>query len=718
MKQTALRVALQVHAQLILRADARRDPASYGDVMKPLHVLGRDVRAHVWDYVVAVAMVATAIVALVTRIDVQDADAHLFHPDTWWSWAVTIAVCAILVGRRRWPLPTFAIGLVLTMSLEFTRHRDSVAFFALLTAFYAVAAHLPLRSAVRGIAMLAAVYAVLGVGGTTIIRAAPITGPIFFITAFALGRMLQLGRARQVREVEAAIQRCAAAVETADLQAADERLRMAQELHDVVAHSLSVIAVQAGIGVHLIDRQPAEAAHALDAIRSTSTTAAGELSRLVEILRAGGSTDGAPAPALDDVTVIIEQIRSAGVPITYTVTGDLDTVPAGVSLAAYRIVQEALTNVVRHAGRAQATVTVHVADDHVDLCVDDDGRGATTTLDTGTGNGGHGLIGMSERAQMYGGEVRSGPRPGGGFRVRATLRYFASAMANEASTNPPTGSTGGHGAAPGRRRPAPWMWDLVLAGLMAVVAAVELIASGPTRLEPHYGPAHVWPWLLRIGCCLALVVRRRYPTLSLAAIMILSSSLKIGGHQYGVMLFALLIGLYAVASYTTTRRLVCAVVASYADMAIIAHSKPSEVTAAGAIWVCIFVTATAIAGYVSRRDRQRRTTDLAERENAVDAQSRHALLVITNERLRIADELSTIITRSIHTIALEANAGSQMVDIDPIAARKTLEVISAISRDALNDLRRLLKRIRTESEPAMYAPIASTADAVSAGDGR
>ena len=200
--------------------------------------------------------------------------------------------------------------------------------------------------------------------------------------------------------------------------------------------------------------------------------------------------------------------------------------------------------------------------------------------------------------------------------------------------------------------------------------------------------------------------------------MILSSSLKIGGHQYGVMLFALLIGLYAVASYTTTRRLVCAVVASYADMAIIAHSKPSEVTAAGAIWVCIFVTATAIAGYVSRRDRERRTTDLAERENAVDAQSRHALLVITNERLRIADELSTIITRSIHTIALEANAGSQMVDIDPIAARKTLEVISAISRDALNDLRRLLKRIRTESEPAMYAPIASTADAVSAGDGR
>src|SRR5664279_1333929 len=124
MKQSALRITLQMHAQLILPADASGDPASYGDVMKPLHVLGRDVRAHVWDYVVAAAMVVIAIVALITRIDVNDADAHLFHPHTWWCWALTIAVCAILVGRRRWPLQTFAVGLVLTMSLEFARRAD------------------------------------------------------------------------------------------------------------------------------------------------------------------------------------------------------------------------------------------------------------------------------------------------------------------------------------------------------------------------------------------------------------------------------------------------------------------------------------------------------------------------------------------------------------------------------------------------------------------
>jgi signal transduction histidine kinase len=718
MKTRPCPIALEAHDQLILWADAGRYPNGYGVVMKPLHVLGRDARAHVWDYVVASAMVAVAIVALVTRIDVQDADVHLFHPDTWWSWAVTIAICASLVGRRRWPLQTFAIGLVLTMSLEFARHRDSVAFFALLAAFYAVAAHLPLGSGVRGVAMLAAVYAALGVGGTTIIRAAPLVGPVFFVTAFALGRMLQLGRSRQLREVEAAIERSAAAVEVADLQAADERLRLAQELHDVVAHSLSIIAVQAGIGVHLIDRQPAEAAHALDAIRSTSTTAAGELSRLVEMLRAGGSTDSTPAPALGDVTLLIEQIRTAGLPVTYTVAGDLDAVPAGVSLAAYRIVQEALTNVVRHAGRAQANVSVRVTEDQVELCIDDDGRGAATMVDTASPTGGHGLIGMSERAKMYGGEVRSGPRPGGGFRVRATLRYFGAALASEAPTNPHAGSADANDAAPTRRRPSPWVWDVMLAGLMAVLATVELVATGPTRVEPNYGPAHVWAWLLRLGCCLALTARRRYPSMSLAAIWVLSISLKIGGYQHGVMFFALLIGVYAVASYSSTRKLVCAVIVSFGELAIIANSKPPEVTAAGAVWACIIVAATAIAGYVARRERERRTSDLAEREVAVDAQSRRALLVITTERLRIADELSTIIARSIHTIAHEASSGSHTVDTDPMAARETLEAISAISRDALNDLRRLLKRMRTESEPVRYAPITSAADPVAAGEAR
>ena len=124
----------------------------YGQKVSLHQVVRRDLRAHAWDYALAGAMTAVAVVALVTRIDVQDSDAHLFRPDTWLVWVVTIAVCATLVGRRRWPLVALASGLILIVPLEFSRQRDTVAFFALVITLYSVAAYLPPRLAWRGIA--------------------------------------------------------------------------------------------------------------------------------------------------------------------------------------------------------------------------------------------------------------------------------------------------------------------------------------------------------------------------------------------------------------------------------------------------------------------------------------------------------------------------------------------------------------------------------------
>ncbi len=219
--------------------------------MSVFHKFGRDVRAHRWDYGSAGAMVVVAIVALISRIDVQDVDAHRFHADTVWSWAVTIAVCAGLAGRRRWPLRSLAVGLLLVVPLEVAKHRDTVVFFAMVIALYSVAACHPRRLAWRALAMIGALYAVLIGNETIIISAAPLLGPLFLAAGYALGRIVRLGRARQEREVEAAVERAARLREVAALGATRERLRMAQELHDVVAHSLSVIAVQAGIGAHL-----------------------------------------------------------------------------------------------------------------------------------------------------------------------------------------------------------------------------------------------------------------------------------------------------------------------------------------------------------------------------------------------------------------------------------------------------------------------------------
>lgn len=202
---------------------------------------------------------------------------------------------------------------------------------------------------------------------------------------------------------------------------ADERLRIAQELHDVMAHSMGVIAVQAGAGMHVIDRDPAEARKALENISATSRSTLTELRHLLGVLRE--ETDGAgyaPAPGLADLGRLVREIEDAGVAVEVRVHGKLD-LPAGVDLTAYRIVQEALTNVLKHAGPARATVTVRERDGALRIEVRDDGRGVNGRAP----GSGHGLIGMRERVAVYGGTLSAGPASGGGFRVTAVLPWTA-----------------------------------------------------------------------------------------------------------------------------------------------------------------------------------------------------------------------------------------------------------------------------------------------------
>jgi signal transduction histidine kinase len=203
---------------------------------------------------------------------------------------------------------------------------------------------------------------------------------------------------------------------TADKAVTDERLRIARELHDVVAHAMSVVTVQSGVAAHVIDSQPAEAKRMLENIRVTSHEALDEMRRLLGVLR--GTADLAPAPSLHDIDELAGSLRESGVPVTITVHGDATGLPGGVDLTAYRIVQEALTNVLKHAGPASAEVRVDYAPGLVVVEVTDDGRGATSN-----GDSGHGLLGMRERVAVFGGDLVAGPKPGGGFRVRATLPY-------------------------------------------------------------------------------------------------------------------------------------------------------------------------------------------------------------------------------------------------------------------------------------------------------
>jgi signal transduction histidine kinase len=212
-------------------------------------------------------------------------------------------------------------------------------------------------------------------------------------------------------------------------RAGEERMRIARELHDVLAHNISLINVQAGVALHLMDEQPSQPRSALIAIKQASNDALRELRSVLDILRQGDAQPPrASASGLAHLNSLIAGASATGLEVRTRVEGTPRPLPAGVDLAAFRIVQEALTNVTRHAGPATATVLVAYGDDELTVQVDDDRKGVgsafgrqPTDSDQQTRWSGNGIRGMRERAAALGGELAAGPRPGGGFRVRARL---------------------------------------------------------------------------------------------------------------------------------------------------------------------------------------------------------------------------------------------------------------------------------------------------------
>jgi signal transduction histidine kinase len=208
--------------------------------------------------------------------------------------------------------------------------------------------------------------------------------------------------------------------EEAKRAVADERLRIAQDLHDVVAHSMGVIAVQAGVGAHVIDTDPAEAKKSLEAISHTSRSTLAEIRRMLGVLREDEGASYAPAPGLADVERLVREICAAGVDTHVRWEGTRDELPPGVDFTAYRVVQESLTNVLKHAGpEPHVDVTIGYEPQVLRIEVVDDGRGVNGRAT----DSGHGLMGMRERVAVYGGKFEAGPARGGGFRVAVRLPY-------------------------------------------------------------------------------------------------------------------------------------------------------------------------------------------------------------------------------------------------------------------------------------------------------
>ncbi|MFF4361068.1 sensor histidine kinase [Streptomyces sp. NPDC001604] len=338
------------------------------------------------------------------------------HHTGWpaWQTVLTGSLGMAVALRRLLPLPALAVGSVV-MATDGALSLTGVLATALLV--YGVAAARPMRVAayacvVAGAAQLALMIPMQDITGHDYWGWPGMTQSLIVeAAAWAIGWSTRQGRAYTRGLVEQAEER-------AQLLLVEERMRIARELHDVVAHSLSIVAVQAGVGHHVIGSRPDEAAKSLSAIETTSRQALGELRSLLGVLRDDDGAEWLPG-GLDDLTTLLEQIRRTGVQVELTISGHPHTLPRGVDRAAYRIVQEALTNVVKHAHTGHARATVAYAPGEVALTVVDAGVGRTSTPITE----GHGLTGMKERAALYGGEVHAGPLSPHGFRVAARLPY-------------------------------------------------------------------------------------------------------------------------------------------------------------------------------------------------------------------------------------------------------------------------------------------------------
>ena len=331
--------------------------------------------------------------------------------------AATIVVPVLF--RRRYPLA--ALLLILAASaVQYANGGNAFQpFFAFILAFYAVAAHSELRRAVLG-GVIGAIL-VLGADVGKLLEGESVGEVVpawFFIAGvWVFGRWMR-NRGFQTRQLaDRAARLEIEREEKARAAVAEERARIARELHDVVAHSVSVMVVQAQAAQRLTgDEQAPLRQQTLRSIETTGRQALVEMRRLLGVLRhTEADLSLAPQPGLDDLEDLIRQVRGAELPVELRVEGEAAPLPPGVDLSAYRIVQEALTNTLKHAGPAKARVTIRYRNDEVELEITDDGAGM------GNGGGsGQGLIGMRERVAVYGGVFESGEHDGG-YRVRARL---------------------------------------------------------------------------------------------------------------------------------------------------------------------------------------------------------------------------------------------------------------------------------------------------------
>ncbi len=373
-------------------------------------------RAYWFDALLSVAIVV-AVVEVVLTQDVKDGP----RGPLWFDVLAVLGMTLPLFARRRFPLGApVASGVVIAAS-SFVDGRLAHGVVPFLTALAIVVLFGLIRDQTQAITGLA-----FGIGVTAIVfhndpDGGGAGGFVFTSIVLAVAWAIGFGLGHKFHEAEEAKQRLARAeqerLERARLAVVDERTRIARELHDVVGHSVSVMTVQASAARRLLRPHQEREREALLVVEQTGREALAEMRRMVGVLRRPDEAPAlAPQPSLEHLDRLIAQAREAGLPVELRIEGEPEPLPASVDLTAYRLVQEGLTNAIKHARAQCAEVVVRYGDRHVELTVTDDGSG-----DGGGESGGHGLVGMRERVSVYGGDLEAGPLAEGGYRLRARL---------------------------------------------------------------------------------------------------------------------------------------------------------------------------------------------------------------------------------------------------------------------------------------------------------
>ena len=503
------------------------------------------------------------------------------------------------------------------------------------------------------------------------------------LVSYAVGRWFSV-RSRMLVELASKAEKLEREQALRAREAVDEERRgVARELHDVVAHCVSVMVVQTVGARSVAAEDPIAARGALGAVERSGREALVELRRIVGVLHHDPGSDAA-VPTVAQLHMLVARARAAGVPVELQVDGQRRDLPAGLELVIYRLVQEALTNVIKHAGEASARVRLSYED--LGLRVEIFDSGAGTPVVRNTNGTGHGLRGMRERVALYGGDLDAGPLPTGGFAVRARIPYAAeSAKAPTAPVPMPRADT----VAPHERLRWPWL-DPLLAALTLLVVEQKVLAANNVR-----GPL-VISVLVAAAIALAVMWRRRNPVGFAVALVVLGMALVwVGPFKHAIVVICLWAWvLYTLAAWTD-RRVAVAGLAGIMGLFMVGQVLGTNDANTGQFAGIVFLVCVPWGCGAAIRSRRQMTHRLERISSQLAAEREdRARLAVASERSRIGRELHAAVARSVAAMVVQAEAAATALEQDLHAADAMMEAIEVTGRAALADMRRILGVLR------------------------